>query len=104
GQVAGEVGDDRDRQVLYRPGGGAADGRRHAGGSVRRDDHARRAGTLRAPADGAEVVRVADLVEADEQRPLAPGEGVGVGVAEGIAPGEDALVVARTRRLAQLPL
>ena len=96
-QVAREVDDDGDRDVLDRAGGGMADG----GGDARRvvlgDDDARRAGPLGAAADRAEVVRVGHLVEADDQRPLAGGELPGVGVAVGLAEGDDALVVARPR-------
>ena len=37
---------------------------------MRRDDDAGRARTLRAPADGAKISRVGDLVERRDQRPL----------------------------------
>ena len=68
------------------------------------NDHAGRAGALRAAADRAEVARVGDLVEHREQRPLGRGELVGVGVAVGLDARDDALVVARAGELAQLAL
>ena len=71
---------------------------------MRRHDDAGRAGALGAAADGAEVPRVADLVEAREQRPLRRRELVGVGVPVRLAPREHALVVARADRLAEVPL
>ncbi len=54
--------------------------------------------------DGAEVVRVGDLVEADDKRRPAPDELPGVRVAEGLAEGDDALVVARAGGLVQAAL
>ena len=72
--------------------------------AVRGHDDAGRAGALRAPADRAEVARVGDLVEHGEQRPLARGELVRVGVAVRLDPRDDALVVARAGELAQLAL
>ena len=73
-------------------------------GAVRRKDDAGRARALRAAADGAEVARIADLVEAGDQRPLARGELVRVGVAVRLAPGEDALVVAGLGGFGQGPV
>ena len=72
GEEAGEIGHDRDRNVLDRPRGRAADGRRHAGRLVRGQHDAGRPRALGAARDGAEVARIGDLVEADEQRLAAP--------------------------------
>src|SRR6185437_6267212 len=90
-EVAGEIRHDRDRQVLDRTGRRTANGRRDASRAVRGHDDARRAGPLRAAADGAQVAGVADLVEAGEERALHRGELVGVGVVVGLTPGEGAL-------------
>ena len=68
GDEAGEVRDDRDRQMLDGARRGAADGRRDPRGAVCGQHEARRSRTFRAPADGAEVVRIGHAVEADEQR------------------------------------
>ena len=62
---------------------------------MRWDDDARCTRALCTAADGAEVPRVADLVEAGEQWAIGRGELVGVGVLVWLAPGEHTLVVAR---------
>ena len=103
-EVAGEVRHDRDRQMLDRARGRAADRRGHERRAVRRDDDARRSRALGAPAHGAEVPRVAHLVETGEERAVGRGELVGVGVLVGLAPREHALVVARAGGLGDVPL
>src|SRR5581483_4178731 len=104
GEVAGEIRHDCDRQVLHRAGGRAADGRGHPRRPMRRHHDARRPRALGAAADGAEVARVADLIEAGEQRSLALGELIRVRVLVWLAPGEHALVVARPRLLGDVAL
>src|SRR5712691_560064 len=69
---------------------------------MRRHDDARRPRPLRAADHGAEVARVAHLVEAREERTLRRRELVGVRVLERLAPGEHALMVARARALADV--
>ena len=68
------------------------------------DDHAGRPGAVSAPAHRAEVVRISDLVEAGDQRPLADGEVERVRVPVRLAEGDHALVVAAPGELVQLPL
>ena len=104
GDEAGEVGDDRHRQMLDGTRRGPADGGRDPGGTVGREHEARRSRTFRAAADGAEVVRIGDAVEADKQRLRALRELVGVGVPVGLAEGDDTLVIACSRELCQLSL
>src|SRR5207302_11427223 len=91
-------------QILARARRRAADRWCHAGGAVGGQHDARRAGTLRAAADRAEVAWVADLVEAGDERALPRRELVRVGIAVGLAPGEDALVVARPGGVVQVAL
>ncbi len=69
-----------------------------------RHDDAAGARSLRAPADRAEVVRIGDAVEADEERPLTAGELPGVGVRVRLAEGDDSLVVPGARRRGQRSL
>jgi hypothetical protein len=71
---------------------------------VGRDDDPGRARALGAAGDCAEVPRVGHSVEADEKRTGAPGQLVRVRVLVRRDLGDDALVVARARGLAQLPL
>ena len=68
GEEVGEVAHARDAQVLDGAGRGLADGRRHLGGAALGDHDAGRAGALGRAADRAEVLRVLDLVERDDQR------------------------------------
>ena len=103
-EVAGEVRHDGDREVLDGAGRGTADGGGDARRAVRGHDDAARAGSLGAADHGAEVARVADLVEAGEERRRARGELERVGVAERLAPGDDALMVARAGRLGEVAL
>ena len=103
-QVAPEVDDDRNRNVLDRSGRGLGDRCRHTGRVPLGDDDPVRARTFGATDDRAQVVRVGDLVEADHERPLALDQRVRVGVAVRLAEGDDALVIARVRRVAQAPL
>src|SRR5919106_2531678 len=100
-QVAREVDDDSDGEVLDRARRRLADRRRDAPGVVLGDDDAGGARALGAPADGAEVVRVGHLVEAGEQRTFARGELEGVRVAVGLAEGDDALVLHGAGRLVE---
>ena len=88
--------------MLDGPRRGAADRGRNVRGAVRRDDNAACARSFCAPDHRTEVPRVADLVEAREQRRVARGELERVGVAERLAPRHDALVVARPRGLEQI--
>ena len=104
GDEAGEVGHDSNRKVLDGTRRDATDGRRHARGAVRRQHEAGCTRALRAPTDGAEVLRIGDAVQADEQRLWPLGELVGVGVPVGLAEGDDALVFARARELRELAL
>ena len=101
---AGEVGDDRHRQMLDGAGRGPADGGRDPGGTVRRQHEARRSRTFRAAADSAEVLRIGDAVEADEQWLGARRELVGIRVAIGLAEGDDTLMIACSCELRQLSL
>ena len=55
-------------QVLDGAGRGLADRGRHLGGAALGDHDAGRAGALGGAADRAEVLRVLDLVERDDQR------------------------------------
>src|SRR5438309_1969622 len=71
---------------------------------MRRHDYPRRPRSLRAPDDGAEIVRVGHLVEADEERRFRGREIPRVRITEGLAPGDDSLVLARLDGLAQLSL
>src|SRR5439155_24951446 len=64
-------------------------------------DDARRAGPFGAPADRAEIVRVGDLVEAGEQRPLALGQRIRVRVPIRVAKRDNSLVVPRGRGLGE---
>ena len=65
-------------------------------------DHAGRACALGAPADGAEIVRIADPVEHREERPLRAGQLVGIGVAIGLDQRQHALVVTGPGALGEL--
>jgi diguanylate cyclase (GGDEF)-like protein len=103
GEVAREIRDDREREVLDRARRGAADGRRDARRSVRGQDDTGRPCPLGGPADGPEVPRIRDLVEAREQRALGSRELIGVRVPVRLAEREHALVVPRSSRLGQLP-
>ena len=69
-----------------------------------REDDACRARPLRASNDRAQVVRVGDLVEADEKGRSRRCQRVGVRVPKRLAPGDDPLVVARAGGIAQQPL
>jgi hypothetical protein len=69
-----------------------------------RNDDAGRSRGLGAAHDGAQVVRIGDLVETHDQRPLGGGELPRVDVAVRVAERDDALVVARVRGLGQLAL
>ena len=103
-EVAREIRHDRNRKVLDGAGGGSADRRCDPHRAVRGHDDSRRARSLRAPDDRAQVVRVGDLVEADEQRTLLARQRVGVRVPERLAPGDDTLMVARAGSVAEQPL
>ena len=71
---------------------------------MRRNDHARRAGTGRRADHCAEVPRIGDLIEAGEERRLLGRERPRVGVRIRAGPGNDALVVGALGRLGQLAL
>ena len=103
-EVAGEVHHHSHRQVLDGACRRLADRRGDAGGVPLEDDDAAGAGPLGAAADGAEVVRVGDLVEADDERPLAPCDLVRVRIAIRLAERDDALVVHRPGGLVETPL
>ena len=99
-----DTADERDRQVLDRARRGACDCGCHHRRPVRGDDDPRRARAERAPAYGAEVARIAHLVEHDEERSLSRGQRPRVRVPERLDPGGDALVVACADELAQLAI
>ena len=56
-----------------------------------------------APADGAEIVRIGDAIEADEERARLGRQLEGVRVPVRLAAGEDALMIASPGLLGQLP-
>ncbi len=96
-QPVGEVADAGDVEVLDGAGRGLAGGGGDLGGAPFGDDDAGGAGELGRAADGAEVARVLDLVEGDDQRALAAQQ-QGVAVlrrGRRIDLGDDALVVGR---------
>jgi hypothetical protein len=72
--------------------------------AARRNDDAGCARARRRAGDGAQVARVGDLVEAGDQRTGGSRQLVGIGVAVGLDPGHDALVLARQRRLREVAL
>src|SRR5262245_21206740 len=90
--------------MLDGAGRGAGDDGRHRRRTVRRDDDAGRSRALGAPNHRTEVARIRDLVETREQRALRCRELPPVGIAIGLTPGEDGLMVTRAVCLAQLTL
>ena len=68
GRARRDPGHERDRQVLERTGRRLRHRRRQPDGTVRGQDHAGRARGLRAAHHRAEVLRVGDPVEGDEER------------------------------------
>ncbi len=68
GESAGHVGDLGDRQVLGGAGGGLGRHRGDHGSAVARDDQAVGAGQVGRAGHGAEVVRILDAVEGDQER------------------------------------
>src|SRR5438128_644127 len=78
----------------------------HRGGhrAVRGQDDAGRPGARSGARHCAEIPRIGDLVEADEQRRLDDGQLPRVGVAEGLAPRDQPLVVAGLRDVGELLL
>jgi hypothetical protein len=103
GEKTRQVGNHRDGQMLDGAGRRTA----HDGGdacrAVSREHDTRRTRALGAPAHGAQVPRVGDLIEADEKRLAVASELVGVGIPKGRATGDDALVVARSGESRQRP-
>src|SRR5207237_5821029 len=95
---------DRDRKMLDRARRRARDDRSHGCRSVRGNDHAGRACTFGAAANGAEVPWVGHLVETDDQRALFCGKLPGVAVLVRLAPGDDALMITRFGRVVELAL
>src|SRR5438105_8813856 len=73
-----------------------ADGSRHVGRAVRGKDDAGRARRLGAPADRAEIARVGDLVETDDERLRRGRQLKGIGVAVRLAQREYALMIGGT--------
>ena len=63
----GDIGDARDREIFQRAGGGLVCGVGQSRGAALLDDDAVRACTFRRADDGAEVVRILDLVEDDDE-------------------------------------
>ena len=103
-EVAGQVRDHGDRQVLDCPGRRAAHGGRHDRRTVGGQHDTGRVRTRRAPDDGAEVSRVGHLVEAAEERALDGRQLPRVGIGIRLAPGHDALVIGRAGSLGELTL
>jgi hypothetical protein len=94
---SGEVGDLGDGEVLEGSGGGLDGDGGEGGAAVAGEDQAVAAGGFGAAGEGAEVVRVFDAVEGEEEGGLPAGEGSGqeLGQADGLDrghDGEDALV------------
>ena len=81
--------------MLDGAGRGLADGRGHGGRAPLGDHDPGRAGHLGRAADRAEVVRVLDLVEGDDQGVRVGEQRARIGVGIGIDLGDDALVVGR---------
>src|ERR1700733_8179076 len=81
--------------MLDGAGRGLADGRRDLGGAAFGDHDARSAGALGAAADRAEVLRILNLVERDDQRIGTREQLLGGGVVERTGVGADPLVRAR---------
>ena len=107
-QEVREVAHARDRQVLDGARRGLADGRRDLRGAALGDHDAGRAGALGGAADRAEVLRVLDLVERDEQR-VGPARAarrrrVGVGARVGADPLMGARAAARARSPRRSPM
>ena len=71
---------------------------------MRRHDHAGRPRSLGSAADGAEVVRIGDPVEADEERTRLSRELEGIRVPVWLAKSQHALVVASPGLLGQVPI
>ena len=89
--------------MLDRAGRGARDNRRDRRCPVRGNDEPVRARSFGTAADGAEVVGIGHLVETDEQRALRSGRELPrIGVLVRLAPRQDSLMVARSRRIRQL--
>ncbi len=103
-EIAREIDDDPDLDVLDRTCRSPADRRRDSRRLVLGDDDAGRTRPVRATAHRTEVVGIRHLVEAGDQRTLARGELVGIGVPVRLAEGDDALMVAALGQLVQLPL
>src|SRR5439155_21087032 len=99
-----EVRDAGDRQMLDGARRCLAYGGSHRRRAVRREYDAARAGTFGAAANGAQVPRIAHLIEADDQRRPPRGELVRVRVAVRLAPRDDALMIAGRGGLGELPL
>ena len=89
----GHVADASDGQVLDRARRRLADGGGDPARPALADHDAGGAGGLGAPADRAEVARVLDLVERDDERVLGLEQRLGVRVRIGVDLGDDALVV-----------
>ena len=80
-------------QVLDGAGGCPADRRRDLDGAALRDHDPGRARAFGAAADGAEVLRVLDLVQRHDQRLLGVEQAAGVGVGVRLGLADDALMV-----------
>src|SRR5215211_7219988 len=91
-------------QVLDRPGRGLAHRRCDFGGASLREHHATAPGALGHPAGGAEVVRILDLVQGDDEGVLGLEQGVRLRVGVGLDLRADALVVRRAAALLYLEL
>ena len=78
--------------MLDRPGRGLADGRRDLGGTPLGQHHTGSAGALGRAADRAEVLRILNLIQRDDQRLVACEQFLGLDVAELRHLGADALM------------
>ena len=104
GEVPRKVGHDRDGHVLDSTGGRAANRGGHHRRAVRRDDHAGRACSFCAARHRAQVARIGDAIETDEQRARLPRELEGVRISIRLDARDDALVITSAGGVGQLPI
>jgi hypothetical protein len=93
GQPVGQVTDAGHGQVLHRSRGGLAHGRSHVRRAALREHHARATRRLGHAADGAQVVRVLDLVQAEHESIVGREQGIGLHVGIGLDLRADTLMI-----------